>query len=320
MTVIAPTIVPIWTPRKARSQPRNLSFSDAPPLPVLLDQVLGQVEAHINSLRAQLQVSPNRGTPDGVGMKTEGNPLSSPGCSRRSVPTGAEAAAAAAATVGGAAQTPAHTEARAEHHVPRTPPSHDGNEDGLTEMEDMRLNRLLRSTNPSLSSPIGMPSPSSSSCLDRSTSLSANRISGSDNETSPVVRADEGDSHRRSNTNLTSQGRSRLIHGSAVAGDEPGLADYLPSGDTPLFGMEGVSRELFRPSPKVEAGSSTRNSCFFGGEPSRRTGAEVKGGGGVAVVGRGADLGREGDDLEDISDGGFHPGCWRRKYVCGEMR
>lgn len=280
------------------------------------------MEAHINSLRAQLQVSPNRGTLDGVGMKIEEGMLSSMGSSRRSAPTGTEAAAVAAAattTEGGTAPKPALTEARAKHHVPRTPPSHDGNEDGLTEMEDMRLNRLLRSTNSSLSSPIGMPSPSSS-CLDKHASLPASRTSGGDNETSPAVQADEGGIHSHSNTNVTGQGRSGLIHGRAVAGDEPALINHLPGGDTPSFGMEGVSRELFGPSPEVEAGSSRRNSCFFGGEPSRRTGAGVKGRGGVAVVGRRADLGREGDDLEDISDGGFHSGCWRRKYVRGEMR
>lgn len=28
----------------------------------------------------------------------------------------------------------------------------------------------------------------------------------------------------------------------------------------------------------------------------------------------------EEDDLDDISDGGFHTGCWRRKYAQGEMR
>lgn len=26
------------------------------------------------------------------------------------------------------------------------------------------------------------------------------------------------------------------------------------------------------------------------------------------------------DNLEDISDGGFHSGCWRRKYASGEIR
>lgn len=32
------------------------------------------------------------------------------------------------------------------------------------------------------------------------------------------------------------------------------------------------------------------------------------------------DGGDEDDDLDDIADGGFHRGCWRRKYASGEMR
>lgn len=230
------------------------------------------------------------------------------------------AAAAAAAAVGGDAQTPTYAETRSKHHVPRTPPDHDGNEDGLTEMEDMRLNRLLRSTNSSSSSPAGLPSSSSSPFADKDRPLFASRSSGRDHGTSsPAVHDDESGSHNHST--IASQSRSRSIQGGTVGGDEPPAQhNYPPGGDTLPFGGERVSRELFPPSPEAEAGSSRRNSCFFGGEPSRRQGVGGKGGAGVAVVGRRVDPGREGDDLEDISDGGFHSGCWRRKYVCGEMR
>ena len=174
----------------------------------------------------------------------------------------------------------------------------------------MRLNRLLRSTNSSsLSSPVGLPS----SSFDKGKPV-ADRSSGGDNGISPVVH-DGGGSHTSSNAARQS---SRLIHGIEAAGDEPAHTNCLPGGDTLSFEAQGVSRKLFPPSPEVEDGTFRRNSCLFGGEPSRRS--EVVGKRGVAIAGRRADPGREGDDLEDISDGGFHSGCWRRKYVRGEMR
>lgn len=301
-------------------------FSPPPALqprpPFGFDQVLGQVEAHINSLRAQLQVSPSHGTPDAVGMKPGDSMWSSPGCSQRSAPTRAGAAAAAAAAIDGAAQTTGYTETRSIHHVPRTPPVHDGNQDGLTEMEDMRLNRLLRSTNSSSSSPVGLPTPSSSSFSDKDRPLFASRSSGGGHGTSSPAVHDDGEGGSHNHSTIPSQSRSRSIQRSTAGGDEPPAQSNYPPGSATLpFGMEGVSRELFPPSPEAEAGSSRRSSCFFGGEPSRRQGVGGKGGGaGVAVAGWRVDPSREGDDLEDISDGGFHSGCWRRKYVCGEMR
>ena len=323
----------------------------------LFDQVLGQVEAHINSLRAQLHISPDRGAPGNVGEKNEEKLCSSPGCGRGGGPMAAAAAAAAAAAVaavgGGAAEkTPASVDYRSKHYVPRTPPGHDGNEDGLTEVEDMRLNRLLRSTNSSSSfcSPVALlPSP-----FDKE-KYPASRGGERYDEIGPVVHGGDmgigrddngvgsptahGENGSGSHNNTNASQGSRLVdgsttahsndffHGSTTATDEPAHANhFLPGrGDTLPYKKEDVSRKLFATSPEADRRSLWTNSTFVGGEPLRRSGAGAGAGAGagkgaVAVAGRRSELGREGDDLEDISDGGFHSGCWRRKYVRGEMR
>ncbi|CAM9546773.1 unnamed protein product, partial [Hapterophycus canaliculatus] len=79
-------------------------------------------------------------------------------------------------------------------------------------------------------------------------------------------------------------------------------------------GISEVARELFGDSPQAD-------SKGFGGhrEEQRLTEARARGGY-VTTRGVGSLAGEDEDDLEDISDGGFHSGCWRRKYVRGDMR
>ncbi|CAB1120605.1 unnamed protein product [Ectocarpus sp. CCAP 1310/34] len=120
--------------------------------------VLGQVEAHINALRAQLKHE----TPDPDSITGNGGPNPGGGVGLSSTPSGGTRMPGHSVSTAGAAETvevPLPVETRGNyHHPPPTPRERSGNEDGLTEREDMRLNRLLRSSNSSaLSSPPPTP-------------------------------------------------------------------------------------------------------------------------------------------------------------------
>lgn len=248
--------------------------------------MLGRVEAHINALRAQLNhkttgVTPLSGDAGPFPRGEEGLNSSSAGGPRA---LGNPAEVAETTASGGGIDTPAidvledkivgvaplPIETRGNYHLSPTPAERSGNEDRLTEVEDMRLNRLLRASSASASTP-----PPSGAL------------------TAPAT-------GKRGFTNAGGSGNTDNKSGIRTMGeDNPGMSFNL-SADT-FGGICGASRELFGPSPTRIPGGSGES--------------------GFGALRRVAPCREEQeDDLEDISDGGFHSGCWKRKYVRGEMR
>lgn len=265
---------------------RSLSIS---PRTLPACQVLGQVEAHISALRAQLKHETIGATTltDGSGG---GCPRSPPAatCPELGGAAGVVGAAAAndadnTAVDGGARDganaeiAPLSIETRGNYHLSPAPAERSGNEGQLSEQEDMRLNRLLRS----------------SGCSSSTTPTSGERTTAS------IRHREESPNIRRDTPGLSftkGQGEPRI--------------DFDSPGRTSASGAScGVSRELFGGSPTPGCGG------YGGSWRSRERGTSFE-------AARGVPTGREEreDDLEDISDGGFHSGCWRRKYVRGEMR
>eukprot|EP00903_Cladosiphon_okamuranus_P008157 g7856.t1 len=242
-------------------------------------QILGRVEAHINALRAQLNHKTTGLTPlnggDGAihGDEVGGNLPSADAPRAFEDPVGvmetntsggdthAPAVDGIEGKIGGVAPLPIQT--RGKYHMSPTPAERSGNKDGLTEVEEMRLNRLLRASSASASTPppsgaTGTPGPNARGCT-----LNAN------------------------------SGLRAMVEG------DPETSFNL-SGDV-FGGIRDASRELFGVSPTGEARSFGNGS--FGASCRIASCRE-----------------EQEDDLEDISDGGFHAGCWKRKYVRGDMR
>lgn len=233
-------------------------------------QVLGRVEAHIDALRAQL----NHKT---TGMTTLRDDAGSfPGVKGGdNVPSAGgpraleDPVAAAETNTSGEGVDTIAIETRGNYHLSPTPAERSGNEDGLTEAEDMRLNRLLRASSASASTP-----PSSGAL------------------TTPGI-------GKRGFLNAgggTTNAKAKLM---TMAEGEAGVSSNI-SGDF-FGGICDASRELLGASPMGETGRSGKGSL----DVSRMTASCRE---------------EQEDDLEDISDGGFHSGCWKRKYVRGEMR
>lgn len=177
------------------------------------------------------------------------------------------------ATATGTAVPSLSVETRGNHHLSPTPVERSGNEGSLTEVEDMRLNRLLRVSKSSTSST--PPPPSGEFMIGQGGA------------------ANDGGSGRKTG------GGDRL----ATVMDEYPLGGALPGG------IGDVSRELFGTNPTPRSGDRGGNDWARGKDAfvaTRRNRSIVDN--------------EEEDDLDDISDGGFHSGCWRRKYVRGEMR
>lgn len=189
----------------------------------------------------------------------------------------------------------------------------DGNSDGLTEVEDMRLNRLLRSTinrSPSKSSLSSRSSPSPGKmgrdCPGTATDsgYSTHHRSGGE-KGSAASAAARGGLRPRQHDGVAEQ---TLGAGDSVAIKQPSLS--------PFEEEHGVFAQgaMISVATNSELRCSTATAVVSGGGG---------GGGGVrSEVGRngGGGRGQEEDDLADISDGGFHSGCWKRKYASGEMR
>ncbi|CAM9413844.1 unnamed protein product [Ectocarpus sp. 4 AP-2014] len=266
---------------------------------VLQAQVLGQVEAHINALRAQLKhETPG---PDSITANGGLNPGGGVGLS--STPSGDTRMPGHSVSTAGAAETvevPLPVETRGNyHHPPPTPRERSGNEDGLTEREDMRLNRLLRSRNSSaLSSPPPTPG-------DVMAPTSAHRRAEL-NEQRSITTATPG---VHNNGTSDGEGSARRVG----EGDAEHQYRYAIGGATD-GGIRDLSRGLIAASPTDGTGRTS------GDKLARRLGEARDNGGYTATPRFGSLAGDVEDALEDISDGGFHSGCWRRKYVRGEMR
>lgn len=258
-------------------------------------QVLGQVEAHINALRAQLKNE----TPGVSALNDDGGPyprgeeesarFPSPGGRQRPGHPAVISETTATdevrcedgtainsgvkdTTAGTTAVPPLSMETRGNYHLSPIPTERSGNEGGLTEIEDMRLNRLLRTSKSSASS---TPPPPSGECM----------------------------TWQRGAINDGGSG------GMPGSGDRLAtvMADHQVGGV--LAGDIGdVSRELFGTSPTP--GNGDRGGTGWVREKNAF----------VASRRNRSIIDDEEDDLDDISDGGFHSGCWRRKYVRGEMR
>lgn len=267
-------IHPPVLPHLARTPPRYVG-----------QQVLGRVEAHISALRDQLNhktpgvtslsddTGSSPGGRGGVSFPSAGGPRArgDPVGMAETHASGGGTDASAADGVGGntVGVEPLPVETRGNYHLSPTPAERSGNEDGLTEAEDMRLNRLLRSSSSPLASTPPPPPPSGAL-------------------TTPVA-------GQRGFSSAGSGPRT-------MAGGDPG--SNLSEGG--FGGIWEAPCELFGASPieeTVTGNPRAWSKCSF--DASRR----------IISCGK-----EEGDDLEDISDGGFHPGCWKRKYVRGEMR
>ncbi|CAM9245340.1 unnamed protein product [Ectocarpus sp. 12 AP-2014] len=266
---------------------------------VLQAQVLGQVEAHINALRAQLKHE----TPGPDSITGNGGPNPGGGLGLSSTPSGGARMPGHSVSTAGAAETvevPLPVETRGNyHHPPPTPRECSGTEDGLTEREDMRLNRLLRS---SKSSALSSPLPTSGDVMA---------------PTSAHRRAELNE--QRSITTATPDVHNNGASGGEVSARRVGEGGTKHQyryaiGDATDGGISDLSRELFAASPTDGTGRTS------GDKLARRLGEARDNGGYTATPRFGSLAGDVEDDLEDISDGGFHSGCWRRKYVRGEMR
>lgn len=350
---------PPW--RGHTSQPATPRSRTAPRLPPtphpVQSQILSKVEAHIDYLRAQL-LSPRVGQDHGT------RPPLAPGAPRApDASTSAPVPGGAAGVVEGGADpgvrpraAPAHDEARPE----RPPAGAD-----LTEAQELRLNRLLRSFSsaPPAATPAASPGGTSATCPR--CALSTPRASAGEVRPRPELRSDEGAG--------TSRGRrlggdGALPEAGTDSAGPPPADGLLPVGGGergdggPRSSREGggpraivratdrVVRELFGDEDPWTPGEDqrlapppqhpARDTCpaLFrdrrGGDqgvtkrdappefaPKRVLGGDGVGGtaGSLGARGLGGSEGA-GDDLEDISDGGFHSGCWRRKYARGEMR
>ncbi|CBJ27760.1 hypothetical protein Esi_0084_0059 [Ectocarpus siliculosus] len=262
-------------------------------------RVLGQVEAHINALRAQLKHE----TPGPDSLTGNEGPNPGGGAGLSSTPSGGTRMPGHSVSAAGAGETvevPLPVETRGNyHHPPPTARERSGNEDGLTEREDMRLNRLLRSSNSSaLSSPPPTPG-------DVMAPISPHRRAEL-NEQRSITTATPG---VHNNGASGGEGSARRVG----EGDAEQQYRYAIGGATD-GGVSDLPRELFAASP---TGGTGRTS---GDKLARRLGEARDNGGYTATPRFGSLAGDVEDDLEDISDGGFHSGCWRRKYVRGEMR
>lgn len=249
------------------------AYPPPPPLrphsPVFfLHQVLQQVEAHINSLRAHLNVPSGQSSLNAVGVDTGRYSGGSP-VPQQCGPSGVDTVPVS---------TPSAVETRGNYHVSPTA----GKECGLTEIEDLRLSRLLRATTSS--------SPDKGRSTIGSATLRGNDVQCGD---------DEGSLHSRRRS--ADQGGS-FHDGRGIGNDSPlGIGGDVTEALTP----DDVSWKLFT-SPDGNNRERTRRA---------RAGRHV------GTTGPGLYAGEEEeDDLEDISDGGYHSGCWRRKYASGEMR
>lgn len=218
------------------------------------------------------------------------------------------------------------------------PPSRSGvGKEGLTETEELRLNRLLRST--AISTPPSVPvSPLPTSTWPASlSSQKTTAIQGGTSENPPrkVDAFQDGDWVGKR------QGRRRrlLVDDPDCRGRPVELSGKTRAGRNSLSNTgKDVLEDLMGQdlaSPAHGNYSATQQSGFRKNQSSSRDTSigegtstthgiieqnEVGGGWKGMEGGRHASNDIEEDDLQDISDGGFHLGCWRRKYTSGEMR
>lgn len=207
--------------------------------------------------------------------------------------------------------TPLPMETRGNYYLAPSPAGSNGNNgDGLTEVEDMRLNRLLRSTNSSSPPVFSPPSP------DKVISKNGHGVTYKSGKVHRDCKSITGSSSGRSSksTNEINVLNEEL----GVMSPLPLERDGAPSG-IPFIGGKAVSRELFV-SPEQGADAFREKSHVSSRERVGHIGAEVKGSMKNAPRVWAREEEEKADDLEDISDGGFHSGCWRRKYASGEMR
>lgn len=202
----------------------------------------------------------------------------------------------------GAAETvevPLPVETRGNYHQPPpTPRECSGNEDGLTEREDMRLNRLLRSSN---SSALSSPPPTPGDVMAPTSAHRRAELNEQRSITATPGVHNNGASGGEGSARRVGEGDAEHQYRYAIGGATDG-------------GISDLSRELFAVSPTDGTGRTSGNKL------ARRLGKSRDNGVYTATSRFGSLAGDVEDDLEDISDGGFHSGCWRRKYVRGEMR
>lgn len=295
---------------------RASAFPHTHTLP-LDQQVLGEVEAHLNVLRAQLKqgtpgINPavdNNGFVPSAGVTTPcpTDPLQvsrhpAAGTAARVAPAGAVADEENAISSASTGLAPPSMESRGNFHLSPTPQQRSGN--GLTEMEDMRLTRLLRSTTSSSSPPVSLHGESIAP-------LAGQKRAKNSGGNSTIVPPGGIDSFNKDGS--LRKGISQRF-ASVMPDGVDGTEDlYFPEG-TNLSGNCEVVCELFGASPEG-------NSKGVGGNGQARRLGDARARGGYVTTRGGRSLaGEDDDDLEDISDGGFHSGCWRRKYVRGDMR
>lgn len=233
-----------------------------------------------------------------------------------------------------------------------------GGEGGLTPKEEMHLCRLLRSYSKShISTPLALPSLLFSG---RGTGHVPPRAAVHDRrgDCEGGILGPAG-SARSIGDCMPHEGDGASVEGGKLQRDDyEKSGHYIAAGRGDSFGglssdNGGVARALFPSEEGVKRRTSTTGvqivdssvvtgsgQGFYDGWDTRTTKTsdlsgmlDVSGGGptaenavrpkrvGVILGGGGGGCEREEDgDLEDISDGGFHPGCWRRKYASGEIR
>ena len=168
----------------------------------------------------------------------------------------------------------------------------------LTEAEDMRLNRLLRAMKANNCPP------------DSDKEGNANTMAEDSGERcvverekcgkSPAVgsRGDTVSSERATTSNVRSTAESTISFGVETPSPR-GPSDVPPQAS---FADPEAGSESARQGPPYSG--SHQGSVSTPSRARNKANTAPEGGG----------------DLEDISDGGFHSGCWRRKYASGEMR
>lgn len=172
-------------------------------------------------------------------------------------------------------------------------PASSEKEEGLTEEENMRLDRLLRAVK------VLPKNPKNKAEKDAPTANRGNK--STDQETG-------GDSATQERNDIG-------------GGEGETTREHRFTAEDSSFDRKQTHKISSSLSSSPEVGSrSARDVSAYENvtdlECSAYSGRGLQGDVSTLCMQKGGD----DDDLEDISDGGFHSGCWRRKYASGEIR
>lgn len=245
-------------------------------------QALGQVNAHINSLRSLLNSSSGK-------IFHGADQLDTSGCIKNGIHLRHGVSDSEKVGFKSASPLESFSQNQSNIHIP----TGFEKEEGLTEEESMRLDRLLRAVK----------------------ALPKNPKQKAEEGALTVNRGDQNTDHEDRGDRAT---KGRNDAGGSES--ETAREHHFAAEDT-SFDREQTHQNPSNISSTPEVGDrSARDVLAYENvadlECSAYSGRGLQGDiSTLCMQKEGGD-----DDLEDISDGGFHSGCWRRKYASGEIR